>query len=460
MKRVFFILCVVLAAACNKPEIIPGPDQERPGRASDSTPGSDPTPGRQDTPRLIPVLPESGEIPEVHIAITDKDWKTLLDAFNKNSNTQDYIPVNVAYSEGGKTEVVQKAGLRLKGNTSRRYPGEAGNLHHVHFGLHFSEYVEDQKLLGTSRLDLKWFKDDPAYCREVFCYDLFHRAGVWTAISSGYTRLWIKIGTKETYMGVYELMEHVKGDYIKRRQNAFGGKGGHLWKARWGADLKDPNANIGADDNKTDFTYELKSDATDFAAAKSQLQAFIRNLNNKSGEEFYTWAETAMDVPLLLKTYAVNVAVGMWDDYWNNSNNYYFYFNPEGKFFFIPYDYDNTLGTSQDCGVQSDAGRQDPLRWGHQSYPLIMKLLAKPEWKALYVSYLKELCSGDFKADVAAARIKEWHGAIEKFVSNDTGEDMEIKDRPAPWGNHGEYRILSDGSNNFFKVKAQAVNAL
>ena len=80
MKRVFFILCVVLAAACNKPEIIPGPDQERPGRASDSTPGSDPTPGGQDTPRLIPVLPESGEIPEVHITITDKDWKTLLDA--------------------------------------------------------------------------------------------------------------------------------------------------------------------------------------------------------------------------------------------------------------------------------------------------------------------------------------------------------------------------------------------
>ena len=89
-----------------------------------------------------------------------------------------------------------------------------------------------------------------------------------------------------------------------------------------------------------------------------------------------------------------------------------------------------------------------------------MKLLAKPEWKALYVSYLKELCSGDFKADVAAARIKEWHKSIEKYVSNDTGEDMEIKDRPAPWGNHGEYRILSDGSNNFFKVKAQAVNAL
>ena len=71
-------------------------------------------------------------------------------------------------------------------------------------------------------------------------------------------------------------------------------------------------------------------------------------------------AETAMDVPLLLKTYAVNVAVGMWDDYWNNSNNYYFYFNPKGQFFFIPYDYDNTLGTSMDCGVIQDSGRKDP----------------------------------------------------------------------------------------------------
>ena len=89
MKRVFIILCAVLAAACSKPDIIPGPDtQEQPGAAHDSTPGSDQTPGGQDIPRLIPVLPESGEVPEVRITITDKDWQTLLDAFNKNNNTQ------------------------------------------------------------------------------------------------------------------------------------------------------------------------------------------------------------------------------------------------------------------------------------------------------------------------------------------------------------------------------------
>lgn len=445
MKRALLILSVILAAACTRPDIIPGP-------------GGPDTP--DPNPRLIPVLPESGNVPEIRITITDKDWQTLLNAFNKNNNTQDYIPVDVQYKDGGQTEEVRKAGLRLKGNTSRRYPGEAGNLHHVHFGLHFSEYVEDQKLMGTSRLDLKWFKDDAAYCREVFCYDLFQRAGVWTAITAGYTRLWVKIGNKETYMGVYELMEHVKGDYIKRRQANFGGKGGHLWKSGWGASFRDPNAYMGADDNKTNFSYELKSDATDFSAAKAQLQEFIRNLNGKSGDAFFTWAAEAMDVPLLLKTYAVNVVVGMWDDYWNNTNNFYFYFNPAGKFFFIPYDYDNTLGTSHNSGVQTDSGRQDPLNWGRSDNPLIVKLLQKPEWKALYVSYLKELCAGDFSADAAMARIKGWHQVIGPYVSNDTGEDMEIKDRPASWGNHGEYRILSGGSNNFFTVKAATVGAL
>ena len=49
-----------------------------------------------------------------------------------------------------------------------------------------------------------------------------------------------------------------------------------------------------------------------------------------------------MDIPLFLKTYAVNLVVGMWDDYWANGNNFYFYFAPNGKAYFIPYDYYKT----------------------------------------------------------------------------------------------------------------------
>ena len=443
MKRFLGILFLLLAFSCKKANILP--------------PGTE---GKVEMPeRVVPVLPPDGSVPEIRINIKESDWKGLLQAYRQNNATQEYIPCDISYADGTRYESVARAGIRLKGNTSRKYPG-LSTLHHVHFGLHFNEYREDGRLMGLKRLDLKWFKDDPAYCREIFCYDLFQRCGVWTAPTAGYTRLWLNIGGKETYMGMYILLEHVRGDYLKHRKNMFQGSKGHLWKAHWGATFRDQNAWMGADDNKNDYTYELKTDPEDFQAAKAQLQNFILQLNTLQDEAFYAWAREAMDVPLLLKTYAVNVAVGMWDDYWNNTNNFYFYFNPAGKFYFIPYDYDNTLGTSAQCGVQSDSGRQSPLRWGSSSNPLITKLLKNEQWKKLYISYLQELCAGEFYFETAGARIKAWQDVIGQYVPNDTHEDMVMEDKPAFWSNHSEYRLLTPGKNNFFQVKAGVVTSL
>ena len=55
-------------------------------------------------------------------------------------------------------------------------------------------------------------------------------------------------------------------------------------------------------------------------------------------------------------------------------------------------------------------------------------------------------------------RINGWHAMIRDYVDNDTGEDCEIKDRPAGWGNIYDYRILDASSSmNFFKVKAESI---
>ena len=56
-------------------------------------------------------------------------------------------------------------------------------------------------------------------------------------------------------------------------------------------------------------------------------------------------------------------------------------------------------------------------------------------------------------------RIVEWQNRIREYVANDTEEDMEIKDRPANWGNHSEYRLLKE-DNNFFKIKAEAISSI
>lgn len=267
------------------------------------------------------------------------------------------------------------------------------------------------------------------------------------------------------------MIEPVDDKFVEKRvDNMFGSEDGNLWKCGWsnkGAFLDSVDAHFGLDeDTGENFTYEYKGDEDNYDAAVDQLKDFILKLNGKSDESFYQWIKEVCDVELLLKTYAVNVAVGMWDDHWNNGNNFYMYFNSYDKynykFFLIPYDYDNSLGTTLDCGVQSDAGRHDPYNWGDKGV-LMKRLMKHQEFRDIYKNALLELidpAKGLFDVDASVARIEAWQAKVREFVPNGTGEDMEIKDRPASWSSHGEYRLLDKGSNNFFKVKAEAIRKM
>ena len=393
----------------------------------------------------------------------------MLSYFDQNPNNEEYIKGDFSFIKDGKIISLTDVGLRIRGNTSRRRPeGTTGEVHsatnptwhHSSFALSFKKFVKGQKMNGAEKINLKWFKDDANYVREVYCYDLFERFGVWTAPQSSYCRLNIKIKEdKDTvYYGVYQLVEQIDKEYIKNRPGKYADSDGNLWKANWGANFKytDKNQmgieNITLTENYTPV-YDLKTNETQLEAAKTQLAEFISNLNNKSGTDFKTWISQKMDVELFLKTYAVNVMCGMWDDYWVNKNNFYFYFDSSDKFYFIPYDYDNTLGTSS---ILRDAGRQDVLNWGNSTYPLVQKIINIPEYRAFYTQQIKDLCSSNnnyFHVDKSIPRIINWQKMIKSYISNDTKEDMEIIDKPASWGNCSFYRLL-DSNNNYFKIRA------
>ncbi len=421
-------------------------------------------------------------IPEVHLDVRLGEWNRLLALYDANSFTTQYVMASITFTKDGETTVVDSVGLRLKGNTSRRRPeGRSGQIHvrnntdwhHAHFGVNLRKYVDDDAhtIQGIRKLHLKWFKDDPAYVREIFCYELFRRAGVWTAARDNYCRLWIHVegDSQEAYYGVYELLEPIDKRYLKDRKDRFGSSNGYLWKCRnAAAGLNNPDGDIWYDDDSDDrHAYTLETQTEEFDSARVQLIDFMNKLNSLNDNDFYTWIQEVTDIDLLLKTYAVNVAVGMWDDYWNNANNYYIYFNARGlsgyKFFFIPYDYDNTLGTSLRCGVQDDAGRQNPLNWGNDNNRLIARILKYNDFKDKYVAYLKELINAKnalIDRQSAQARIRSWQRMIEPYVDNDTGEDTVIEDKPASWGNHNEYTLLKNGSDNFFTAKAASINSL
>lgn len=419
-------------------------------------------------------------IPEIHISISLDEWNKLLKEYDKNNHIVDYFHCDVDYIKGGEKITIEDAGVRLRGNTSRRRPegvsGEAhkkdnADWHHCHFGLNFRKFNKDDEheLKGIRKINLKWFKDDPCYVRELYCYDLFRRYNIWTAANDTYCRLWIHVegDSKEAYFGVYQMIEPVDSKFISKRKEYFGSEDGNLWKCGYPATFRDINASIGLDEDKgIDYVYEYKGDEEDYDGAVAQLKDFMLKLQGKSDESFYKWIKEVCDVEFLLKTYAVNVAVGMWDDHWNNGNNFYIYFNSYDlynyKVFFIPYDYDNSLGTSSNCENINDSGRHNPYDWGEKGL-LMERLMKFEEFRKIYKDALLELVDPEnelFDMNASIKRIQYWHNKISKFVSNDTGEDMIIEDKPAFWGNHSEYRLIDSGVNNFFRVKEESIRIM
>ena len=424
---------------------------------------------------------DDSHIPEITIEVPVEQWNNLLKAYDQNPNTEEYVHCNVKYRKGEDIIYISDAALRLRGNTSRVRPeGSSGQMHQkdkadwhkCHFGLNFRKYVKDDlhAIKGIRKLHLKWFKEDPSHVRELFCYDLFRRAGIWTGLQDIYCRVWVHVegDSKPAYFGVYNMLERVDDHYVKRRVAKFGSDEGNLWKCAYGADFRSVDEwKIGPDSDDKDFPYELKESEGTFEEAAAQLKDFIRNVSQLNDADFHEWIRKVCDVELLLKTYAVNVAVGMWDDHWNNTNNFYIYFNSTSptdyKFFFIPYDYDNTLGTSHVCGIQTDSGRQDPYNWGDSGI-LIERLMKYDDFREIYKAELVRMTTpgnGFMDFDAASQRIQVWQDKIRDYTCNDTGDGMEVKDSPASWGNHHEYRLLDPDPNvNFFKVKAEAVRKM
>ena len=490
VKQHITLLFLLLLSACNFNPVIINPDDKKPQTDSIVPHDTDTTDTRTPDQRRDPqYLYDIDAVPEITIIITEDNWNQYLSNFDLNPQNRQYVPVKIEFKKDGEVFVRDSVGLRPRGNTSRRRPeGSFGEMHnsanaqwhHAHFGLKFTEYTTGERFFGSDRMVLKWFNNDPAYCREVFCYDLFRRFDCWSAPRSSYCRLYIHVLSDDSpaYFGVYQMIEGVRNGFLadRRKNNLLADDNGNLWKAAYNsngiADLSDFNytgkSKMGiADDNK-DFSYALKTNKkTGLEAAKQELYDFMEQMRPlpSGSTQLKEYLEEHMYVDQFLRAQAVNVAVGMWDDYWINGNNYYFYFDSNHRFLFIPYDYDNTLGTN---GIIGNAGTQNPLQWGSRDGDrlLIKKVLSIAEYEQTYINYLKQLTTDPnlMQPDAAISRVEHLQNLIAKYINNDTGEDTFISDNSASWGDIG-YRLLSGDnsgnySSNFFSSKAKVINQL
>ncbi len=435
-------------------------------------------------------------VAEITLTISREQWDELCANYDKNPKNEDCVHADFEMKKGNNTWQISDIGMRLRGNTSRRRPQLGEQYYQAHFKLDFEEWLDDsgeeRKLAGCMKgLNLKRFKEDPTYVREVFGYNYFRKNGIWTAPRAGYAHLFINIkesdGTEKTLnYGVYAMIEEINKQFLKERSETlqttgtlgggnFSDNKGDLWKCCWqssnGPSMAtdyDGYRSFGVEEIYLDeskslrYDYDLKTNKDELSDARNNFIDFIEELNSLDSEEkikqFY---ESKMDVDLFIKTYACNVLLGMDDDYWRNHNNYYFYFDKNGKSYFIPYDYDNILGTN----CFTDTATKNPLDWGegvHEA-PLIEKLLSVPEFKQKYVDYLLALSESSDFVDGSQTEITRLQNLVTELIASDDIEYedtfKEIKDDVAYWcSNRGKYQLLSgDETDNYFKAKAKSV---
>ena len=457
------------------------------------------------------------------IVIKRSEWNKLCDNyryFYKNENC--VHAESYTYEKDGKSWTMNDVGFRLRGNTSRFCPQGIDNgrkqgqpnvqwsteyymyaerpnndYRQSHFKVDFEEFLsdDDEQKMADCLKGIALKRMDHSCGREIFCYDMFHKYGVWTAPRASHTRLVFNFiedetdgSTKTIDYGVYEMFEEVNKQSLKARdkdnspyENAWKNNKGNLWKCA-GADLKNTggmgveNIVINFDDNgerigKTwdAYSMDLKTNKGDFAKASEEFKGFIEELKNlpdpKNNNDttainkIKAFYEKWFDVDLFMRTYAVNILFGMDDDYWGNANNYYLYFDTgskgSGKVYFIPFDYDNSLG----CSISDGGFKQNPLNWGRgKNRPLMDKLLKVPEYKAKFSKLLLQVSAEDsyWNFDDCSKQFLYWKNLVSPYLnSNDLEGHIAVKKwNDYTWQPSGY--SLTDKNTNIFDATRES----
>jgi len=293
---------------------------------------------------------------------------------NPQSDSEHYASIH--FQNNWINQTVDSIGFRLRGNTSR-------NAKKKSFKISFNTFIPGREFYGVDKLNLNGEHNDPSIIRSKLCFDHYKSIG-HKASRANHVEVYIN----NKYYGLYISVEHIDDEFLSKN---FDDDSGNLWKCLYPADLRylgsDPNIykNLNQDGRPA---YELTTNESigDF----SKLVKLITLINNTPISQLSDSIESFLDVPGVLKYFAMNILTGSWDDYWSLMNNYYLYHHPiEDKFYLIPYDYDNTYGIDWFNINWSNANPYNFPKVASGARPLAERLLQVPEYRNLYTRFLQ-----------------------------------------------------------------------
>lgn len=339
-------------------------------------------------------------LPRIDITIASENLEYILDPANSNSNEE--FTATFQFKSNILDVTEENIGFRLRGNTSR-------NAAKKSFKVSINTFEKGRDLKGLEKINLNGEHNDPTIMRTKLSWDLMNSLNLPSS-RANHVELYIN----EDYYGLYLNVEHIDEEFIELR---FGNKEGNLYKCLYPADLKhkgtDPN------EYKEEFSgrraYELKrnEEEDDY----SGLANFISVLNQTSRANFVEEIEKVFDVPSYLKALAVETLIAHWDNHSINQNNFYLYDNPaDGKFYYIPFDLDNTLGVDF---FDVDWAEWNIYTWYNDNRPLPKKILEVQKYREEYTRVIDQLLKNEFLSSNIDQRIDQHKALIQDASERD-----------------------------------------
>jgi len=191
----------------------------------------------------------------------------------------------------------------------------------------FDEFVKDQTLLGVTKIILKNELQDYPLINEHVTYEVFRRAGLAAPLTAH-----AQVTINGIDSGIYLMREPIDKQFFVRNFGK-GSDGGNLYEI----------------ENVRDFVFDPAYPALDHEQRDSRSRADLLRLaaviRSSTPSTFVADVSPLVDLDRFITFFAAEAATLHWDGFAYHNNNAYLYARPmDGRFIFIPWGADQTLG--------------------------------------------------------------------------------------------------------------------
>jgi len=308
---------------------------------------------------------------------------------------------------------LKDVGVRYKGNGT--FWSSRDRLKRS-FKVDFNQFVKGQKLAGMSQLNLHNSVRDRSGLNEAVAYQLFRDGGV-PAPRTAYARVYVTVPGKheKRFFGLYNLVEDVGRSFTEDN-----------FKTSKGALLKPVTPNLFSDlgDDWKDYNqiYDPKGNLSD--EQKRRIIEFCKFSTRSSDADFASRLDEYVDLDNFARYLSITAWLTDIDGILGPGQNYYVYLHPQkNKFFFIPWDQDQSFGQfprgTQEQRENLAIGRP----WSGENRFLARVFGAKP-FKDLYLAKMRELNETIFQPDRIARQVDELADAVRDAVTEESTERL------------------------------------